>query len=56
MSFSLGPGPAPPWGNCSGANLIPAVLLEEIPVADCPPVQVRLLSEELVAFRDSQGR
>ena len=27
---------------------IPAVLSEEIPVADCPPVQVRLLGEELV--------
>jgi phenylpropionate dioxygenase-like ring-hydroxylating dioxygenase large terminal subunit len=35
---------------------IPAVMSEEIPVPDCPPVQVRILGEELVAFRDSQGR
>jgi phenylpropionate dioxygenase-like ring-hydroxylating dioxygenase large terminal subunit len=35
---------------------IPALLSEEIPRPDCPPVQVRLLVEELVAFRDSQGR
>src|SRR5919202_1628516 len=35
---------------------LPALLSEEIPEPDCPPVQVRLLGEELVAFRDSQGR
>ena len=35
---------------------LPALLSEEIPVADCPPVKVRLLGEDLVAFRDSQGR
>ncbi|HVA24858.1 MAG TPA: Rieske 2Fe-2S domain-containing protein, partial [Chloroflexota bacterium] len=35
---------------------IPALLSEEIPEPDCPPVQVRIMDEELVAFRDSQGR
>jgi phenylpropionate dioxygenase-like ring-hydroxylating dioxygenase large terminal subunit len=35
---------------------IPALLSEEIPEPDCPPVRVRILSEKLVAFRDSQGR
>ena len=35
---------------------IPALLSEEIPEPDCPPVRVRLLGEDLVAFRDSQGR
>ena len=35
---------------------IPALLSEEIPEPDCPPVRVRMLSEQLVAFRDSQGR
>ncbi len=35
---------------------MPALLSEEIPEADGPPVQVRILGEELVAFRDSQGR
>src|SRR5918995_2091204 len=35
---------------------IPALLAEEIPAPDCSPVRVRLLGEDLVAFRDSQGR
>ncbi|HKY09392.1 MAG TPA: Rieske 2Fe-2S domain-containing protein [Candidatus Binatia bacterium] len=35
---------------------IPALLAEEIPRADCAPVRVRLLGEDLVAFRDSRGR
>ena len=35
---------------------MPALLSEEIPAPDAPPVQVRLMGEELVAFRDSNGR
>jgi len=35
---------------------IPALLAEEIPIADGAPVRVRLLGEDLVAFRDSNGR
>ncbi len=35
---------------------IPALLSEEIPSPDCAPVRVRLLGEDLVAFRDSTGR
>jgi nitrite reductase/ring-hydroxylating ferredoxin subunit len=35
---------------------IPALLSQEVAESDCPPVRVRLLGEELVAFRDSQGR
>jgi phthalate 4,5-dioxygenase len=35
---------------------IPALLSEEIPEPDGPPVRVRLLGEDLVAFRDTQGR
>jgi len=35
---------------------IPALLSEEIPIPDCPPVQVRVLGQQLVAFRDTQGR
>src|SRR5581483_11955718 len=35
---------------------VPALLSEEIPEPDCPPAQVRILGEELVAFRDSEGR
>jgi phthalate 4,5-dioxygenase len=35
---------------------IPALLAEEIPGPDCPPVRVQLLGERLIAFRDTQGR
>jgi phenylpropionate dioxygenase-like ring-hydroxylating dioxygenase large terminal subunit len=34
---------------------LPALLTEELPQNDCPPVRVKLLSERLLAFRDSQG-
>jgi phthalate 4,5-dioxygenase len=34
---------------------MPALLSEEIPVPDCPPVRVRLMGERLIAFRDSNG-
>ena len=45
-----------PMGRLIRRYWIPALLTEEIPEPDSPPVQVRLLGEELVAFRDSQGR
>lgn len=35
---------------------IPALLAEELPEDDCPPVRVKLLGERLIAFRDSKGR
>src|SRR5947208_2389146 len=35
---------------------IPALLAEELPENDCPPVRVKLLSERLIAFRDTDGR
>jgi len=35
---------------------LPALLSEEIPERDGRPVRVRILGEELVAFRDSEGR
>jgi len=35
---------------------IPALLPEELPRPDCDPVRVRLLGEDLIAFRDSEGR
>src|SRR5580704_17603934 len=34
---------------------IPALLPEELPAPDCPPVRIQLLGERLVAFRDSDG-
>src|SRR3954452_2412572 len=35
---------------------VPALLAEELPEDDCPPVRVKILSERLIAFRDSEGR
>jgi phenylpropionate dioxygenase-like ring-hydroxylating dioxygenase large terminal subunit len=45
-----------PMGILMRRYWIPALLSEEIPLPDCPPVRVRLLGEDLVAFRDSEGR
>jgi phthalate 4,5-dioxygenase oxygenase subunit len=45
-----------PMGNLMRRYWIPALLSEEIPEPDCPPVRVPILSEKLVAYRDSQGR
>ena len=47
---------AAPMGQLIRRYWVPALLSEEIPQPDCPPVRVRLLGEELVAFRDTQGR
>jgi phenylpropionate dioxygenase-like ring-hydroxylating dioxygenase large terminal subunit len=49
-------GPGTPMGNALRRYWIPALLSREIPDPDGPPVRVKLLGEELVAFRDSQGR
>jgi len=45
-----------PMGELIRRYWVPALLSEEIPERDCPPARVRMLGEELVAFRDSQGR
>lgn len=49
-------GPGTPTGELMRRYWILALLSEEIPEPDCSPVRVRLLGEDLVAFRDSQGR
>src|ERR1043166_1372269 len=49
-------GPGTPMGQMIRRYWIPALLSEELPEPDCPPVRIRLLSEDLVAFRDSKGR
>ena len=49
-------GPGTPMGNTMRRYWMPALLAWELPEPDCPPVRVKLLGEELVAFRDSQGR
>ena len=49
-------GPGTPMGELLRRYWMPALLSSDIPTPDCPPVRVKLLGEELVAFRDSQGR
>jgi phenylpropionate dioxygenase-like ring-hydroxylating dioxygenase large terminal subunit len=49
-------GPGTPMGDALRRYWIPACLQEEIAEPDCPPVRVRLLGEDLVAFRDSAGQ
>jgi phthalate 4,5-dioxygenase oxygenase subunit len=45
-----------PMGGTMRRYWLPALLSEEIPENDGPPVRVRLFGEDLVAFRDTQGR
>ena len=49
-------GPGTPMGNTLRRYWVPALLASEIPGRDCAPVRVRMLGEDLVAFRDSEGR
>jgi phthalate 4,5-dioxygenase oxygenase subunit len=49
-------GPKTPMGAMFRSYWIPALLSEELPANDCAPVRVKLLSESLLAFRDSDGR
>lgn len=49
-------GPGTPMGEMMRRYWIPALLSEEIPEPDCEPKHVRLLGENLVAFRDTHGR
>ena len=49
-------GPGTPLGLMFRSYWMPALLADELPGNDCPPVRVKLLSERLVAFRDSNGR
>jgi len=49
-------GPDTPMGNVLRRYWMPALLVTDLPAPDCPPVRVKLLGEELVAFRDSHGK
>ena len=45
-----------PLGDVMRRYWLPALLSTEVPEPDDPPVRVKLLGEDLVAFRDTQGR
>src|SRR5438477_157158 len=49
-------GPETPAGDLFRRYWLPALHTEELPEDDCPPVRVKILSERLIAFRDSEGR
>jgi phenylpropionate dioxygenase-like ring-hydroxylating dioxygenase large terminal subunit len=49
-------GPGTPAGKLFRCYWLPVLLAEELPENDCPPVRVKILSERLLAFRDTQGR
>jgi len=49
-------GPGTPGGAFFRSYWLPALLAEELPENECPPVRVKLLAERLLAFRDTQGR
>jgi len=44
-----------PMGELFRRYWIPAFLTRELPAPDCDPVQIRLLGEDLLGFRDSNG-
>jgi len=54
--FLTGTAAGTPMGEMFRRYWIPALLAEELPENDCPPVRVQLLSERLIAFRDTLGR
>ena len=49
-------GPGTPMGNVFRRYWLPALLSSEVGQPDGAPVRLRLLGEDLVAFRDSEGR
>src|SRR6266567_9160573 len=48
-------GPGTPMGEYFRRYWMPVLMASELPEPDCPPVRVHVLSEKLVAFKDSAG-
>jgi phthalate 4,5-dioxygenase oxygenase subunit len=48
-------GPGTLMGNLLRRYWTPVMLSNELAEPDCPPVRVRILAEDLVAFRDTKG-
>lgn len=49
-------GPGTPMGRLFRKYWLPIMLPQELPENGCPPVRMKLLSERLLAWRDSEGR
>jgi nitrite reductase/ring-hydroxylating ferredoxin subunit len=48
-------GPGTPMGNVLREYWIPAMMSSELPSPDCPPARIRMLGENLIAFRTTSG-
>jgi phenylpropionate dioxygenase-like ring-hydroxylating dioxygenase large terminal subunit len=48
-------GPGTAAGDLFRRYWVPALLAEELPENDCPPIRVKILSERLIAFRTTTG-
>ena len=48
-------GPGTPMGQMFRSYWLPALMADELPENECPPVRVKILSERLLAFRDTDG-
>src|SRR4051812_489936 len=48
-------GPGTPMGNLFRQYWLPAIKSDELPSPDCPPLRVKLLGEELIAYRTTSG-
>ncbi len=48
-------GPGTPMGETMRQYWIPAARADELPSPDCAPLRVKLLGEELIAFRTTSG-
>src|SRR5688572_3818723 len=49
-------GPGTPMGDLMRHYWIPALLPSELPAPDGPPIRLRLLGENLIAFRTTSGK
>ena len=49
-------GPGTPMGELYRRFWLPVLLSTELPTADCTPVRLTILGEDLIAFRDTSGR
>jgi phthalate 4,5-dioxygenase len=49
-------GPGTPMGNFMREYWVPALLSSEVPTPDSDPVRILLLGEQLIGFRDSNGK
>jgi len=49
-------GPGTPMGTLFRSYWLPVLMADELPENECPPVRVKILSERLLAFRDTEGK